>query len=98
MRSGPPWYYYLLLGLAAMIVYPDKILDELSDRTGREFGWQYVLVLEAVAIGLMIVAMHLLTPRYPKLTWWLPVLFVGGIAAIRFLMWRVVRMFGFDDD
>jgi len=39
----------------------------------------------------------LLMPAYPKLLWSQPLLFVGGLALFRVLMWAALRMFGFDD-
>ena len=83
--------------IAAAIVYPDKVLDWIGERTGRAFSWRHVVWLEVVAIGLMIIAMTLLMPVYPKLQWWYPLLFVGMLALIRGIMWLVIEMLGFHD-
>ena len=97
-RSGHiHWYDFILIGLAAAIVYPDKILEWVSERTGKSYGLLALLVVEAIAISLTIVAMVLLMPAYPKLLWWQPLLFVGCVALFRVLMWLVMQMFGFDD-
>ncbi len=91
------WYDIIIGGLAAVIVYPDKVLDWIGERTDREFGWPYVVLLEAVAIALMFVAMALLMPAYPRLEWWNPLLFVGILATIRAITWFVDEWFGFRD-
>ena len=96
-RGRLHWYDLVLAGLAAVIVYPDKVLDWIGDRTGRAFNWWHVLVLEAIAIVLMVVVMVLLMPVYPGLDWWKPLLITTFFAVMRFLMWCVTRLFGFDD-
>jgi len=96
-RGQIHWYDFILIGLAAAIVYPDKILEWVSEKTGRSYGLMALLVVEVVAIGLMIMTMVLLMPAYPKLEWSQPLLFVGCVALFRLLMWAALRMFGFDD-
>ena len=91
------WYDIVLVALAAAIVYPDKVLDWLSERTGRAFGWFHVVVLEVVAIALMGVTMLVLMPMYPKLEWWHPVLYVGMLASIRVITGWVTHLFGLND-
>ena len=91
------WYDIILVGLAAIIVYPDKVLEWLSERTGRELGWLHLILIEVVAIGLTVIAMVLLMPAYPKLEWWYPILFVGMLALFRIVIWFIKQMFGFDD-
>lgn len=91
------WYDIVLVALAAAIVYPDKVLEWMSERTGRAFGWFHVVVLEVVAIALMGVTMLGLMPMYPKLEWWHPVLYVGMLASIRVITRWVTRLFGFND-
>jgi hypothetical protein len=53
-------YDVVLLALAAAIVYPDKVLEWLSERTGRVFGWFHVMVLEGIAITSMCVVSAIL--------------------------------------
>lgn len=96
-RARIHWYDIIVLPLAAAIVYPDVVLDWLSEMTGKILGWWHLLAVELAAIGLMIVAMVLLMPVYPKLDWWYPLLMVGLIAAVRFGVWLVTRLFDFDD-
>jgi hypothetical protein len=91
------WYDIALVALAAAIVYPDKVLEWLSERTGCAFGWFHVVVLEVVAIALMGVTMLGLMPMYPKLEWWHPVMYVGMLASIRVITGCVTRLFGLND-
>lgn len=96
-NRGGAWYDFVLIGIAALIVYPDKVLEWAGERTGRSFGWLHLILLEVIAIALMIGATLWLMPMYPKLEWWRPLLFVGMVAAFRVVLWAVTRMFGFDD-
>jgi hypothetical protein len=96
-RARIHWYDLVFIGLAAAIVYPDRILEWLSEQTGRAWGLLHLILVEAIAIGLMIAAMILLMPIYPRLEWWHPLFHVGMLAGIRTLMWCLSRMIGFDD-
>jgi len=96
-RGRIHWYDIVFTGLAAAIVYPDKILEWLSGQTGFAWGLLHLILVQAVAIGLMIVAMLLLMQMYPRLEWWHPLTHVGMLAGIRTIMWCLSRMFGFDD-
>jgi len=91
------WYDIIIVGLAAVIVYPDKVLDWIGERTGRVFGWRHVVLIEVVAVALMVVSMALLMPAYPRLDWWYPLLFVGMLALLRGIMWFIAELFGFRD-
>jgi hypothetical protein len=91
------WYNLIILGLSAAIVYPDKVLGWIEDRTGRAFGWRHIILLEVISVGLLILVMTLLISVYPRLDWWYPVLFVGLLAVVRVMMWLALQFFGFDD-
>ena len=91
------WYDFILVGLAAVIVYPDVVCAWLSERIGRELGWLHLILIEVVAIVLMVIAMVLLMPAYPKLEWWYPMLFVGLLAVFRAIKGFIKQVFGFDD-
>jgi hypothetical protein len=96
-RGRYHWYDFVLLGLAAAIVYPDKILEWISDCTGKTFNWLHLLLLEVILVGIAIGVTAWLKSAYPALEWWRPLMMVAIVAAIRFLMWVVTQMFGFDD-
>src|SRR4051812_43879095 len=96
-RSRIAWYDILLIGLAAAIVYPDKCLDWIGERTGRAFGLRHVVFLQVVAFGLLIIAMILLMPVYPKLHWWHPLVFVGMLGLFRVIARFITALFGFED-
>ena len=91
------WYDIIVVGLAAVIAYPDKVLDWISDRTGREFGGRHIVWLEIIAVGFMVIAMMLLIPVYPKLDWWYPLLIIGAGGLVRGIQWLVIEFFGFHD-
>lgn len=96
-RSSWNWYDFLIVGLAAVMVYPDKLLDWLGERTGRVFGWRHVALLEILAIGSMVALMTFLLSAYPNLSWWKPLLAVSALAAVRVLHWVVGRLLGLND-
>jgi hypothetical protein len=96
-RGGWHWYDTIIIGLAAVIVYPDEVLDWVGERTGLAFSWWHVVLVEGAAIVLMVVAMTLLMPVYPRLQWWYPLLAVGILAAFRGIRWFVTDVFGFGD-
>ena len=95
VRASWHWYDLIFVGLAVLIVYPEKFLDWISDRTGREFGWLHIVLLEIIAVGFIIFAMALLMPAYPKLVWWYPLLLIGALALVRGIRWFVIELFGF---
>ena len=86
------WYDIIIVGLAAVIVYPDRMLDWIGERTGRAFDWRHVVLVEV-----LVAAMSLLMPAYPRLEWWYPLVFVGILAVFRSIMWFVTDLFGFRD-
>jgi hypothetical protein len=96
-RRGAHWYDFVIGAIALAIVYPDVVLGWLSERTGKAYGWLHLMGFEIIAVAVMTGTMMALMPHYPKLTWWQPLLFVGMVTAFRFLMWVVVKIFGFDD-
>ena len=91
------WEDVVTFSLAGAIVYPDKVFEWLSDKTGKTFGWLHLVVFELAAIGLMALAMFLIMPICPKLVLWEPFLMVGLLAAIRFGVWLALQFFGLDD-
>ncbi|MBN8247398.1 MAG: hypothetical protein J0L84_08135 [Verrucomicrobia bacterium] len=96
-RGRGDWYDIPLFGVAALLVYPDVVLEWLSEVTGRALGWLHLLALEAAGVMGMILAMLWLMPMYPKLMWWHPVLYVGMLALFRVIMACVTRLVDFWD-
>jgi hypothetical protein len=96
-RGRINWYDLIFIGLAAMAVYPDKVLDWASGITGKKFGWRHLIALELIILGLLTLTMHLLMPHYPKLQWWYPLIFIGILTLVRGIQTLVVGMFGFGD-
>ncbi len=96
-RGQIHWYDFVLFGLAAVIVYPDKVLAWLSQWTGKIYGWFHLLILEAIASSAGLGIMLLLMPAYPQLPWWQPLLLVGCLALFRIIMWLALEIFGLND-
>lgn len=96
-RRGAHWYDFVLLAIAAAIVYPDHVLEWLSHWTGKAYGWGQLIVYEIVAIGLLIGFTSWLTANYPTVEWWRAGMVVGMVALFRFLIWAVTKILGFDD-
>ena len=79
-------YELVIIALAGAILYPDKILRWQPEKTGKIFTWRRLILLELAAIGLLVLAMYVMLPIYPKLVWWEPLFYVGLLAVIRALV------------
>jgi hypothetical protein len=84
---------FMLLALTSAIVYPDKLLGWLSDKTGRSFTRRQMVALMAVSIGLMTVAIIFFLPVCYRLDRITPFLMVGLLGAIRIGGWLMARAF-----
>jgi hypothetical protein len=78
-----PWYLWLFIGLAVVIIFPDELLENV----GLAFTWRNLIWLEAIFISLVIVAMILLKSHYPGLRWYFPFLPLGLAIAVRVVIW-----------
>ena len=96
-RSSWNWYDFFIFALAAIVVYPDKLLDWLGERTGQVFGWRHVALLKVFAIGSMIALMMLLLSADPSLRWWQPLIAVSALAVVRGIQWVAGRLLGLND-
>ena len=98
MRYGRgEWYGWIFFLLAIMVVYADKLLDWVSDGTGWVWRLRHFLVFEVVTIGAIVLTTILLTPHYPKLQWWHPLIYIAMIGLFRVIHRLVVKLFNFDD-
>jgi inner membrane protein involved in colicin E2 resistance len=88
-RSRWHWYDFIIVGLAFAIVYPDKILNWISERTGKTYGWKHLIWLEVIAIGLLM-------PSYPNLEWWYPLMVTAALGLVRAIMKFLMTIFGLD--
>ena len=61
-RGNIHWYDCLLIAIAAAIVYPDTVVDWLSQSMGRVLGVGTSLMVEFMATGGMVAAMVILLP------------------------------------
>jgi hypothetical protein len=96
-RGHAHWYDFVLIAIAAAIVYPDHVLEWLSRWTGKAYGWGQLIIYEIVAIGSLMGFTSWLTSNYPAVEWWHAAMMVGMVALFRFLIWAVTKIFGFDD-
>ena len=86
------WYYWMFLGLAVLIIFPDEALDN----AGLTFDWRHLIWLEVILISMIIVAMVVLKRFYPDLRWYLPLIAIGFVALIRGILWFINRSAGDD--
>jgi hypothetical protein len=86
-----PWYGWMFLGLAIVIIFPDEALENV--RLG--FTWRNLIWLEVIFIGIILVAMIALKRDYPDLRWFFPLIPLGFVTAIRGIIWYINRS---DDD
>lgn len=96
-RGNWNWTDIIIIGLAAVMVYPDKVLASLGERTGRVFGWRHVMLLEILAIGSTVALMIFLLPDDSNLRWWRPLMAVGALATVRGVQWVVGQLLGLND-
>jgi hypothetical protein len=95
-----PWYGWMFVGLAIFIVCPVWSLNEISRLTGLKFSRQHIVWLEAIFIGIMIVATILLKRIYPEMGWYEPLSGITFVALIRGIIWVMCQLFAgeFEDD
>ena len=93
-RGRLHWYDFTFIALAAVIVYPDEILDWIGARTGQHFTWIHVLFLETVVIGALALLDWYLLPIYSNLPWWKPLLFIALLGAFRAIWSMIESSFG----
>lgn len=91
------WYDLILLLMAVLIIYPDKVAEWIGDAIGRELNWAHAILIASLGICGGAGAMLWLMPMYPELKWMNFGLIVGALGLFRALMRLVVGMFGFDD-
>ena len=89
------WYDFLLLGLAAVVVYPDKVAEWIAEWTGWSLGVRHLIYVEIVALGLIVLAMSLLMPAYPNLHWWQPLVWIGFLGVVRLIVRLFTGFLGF---
>ena len=91
------WYGWIFFFLAIAVIYGDKLLDWVSDGTGWVWRLWHFVVFEVFAISVIILALVLLMPHYPKLQWWHPMTYMAMLGFFRLIHWLLVRLFGLKD-
>jgi len=84
----------VFIGVAAAIVYPDKILNWLSDRINFEYSLWHIILVEIIAITVIIRAYIKLILVFSDLSWWLPLFAIGLLSIMRFLQWFIQEIIG----
>jgi hypothetical protein len=95
-----PWYDWMFIGLAIFVVCPVWCFNEISGLTGWKFGWQHIIWLEAIFIGIMVIATILLMRVHPDMGWYEPLTGIAFVALIRGGIWVMHKLFKseLDDD
>src|ERR1700733_9120536 len=89
---------FTLLALTSAIVYPDKLLEWLSAKTGISFTRWHVIILALASISLMTIAIIFFLPVCYRLDRVTPFVMVGLLAIMRIGNWLAARIFGFGDE
>ena len=82
------WYEIVLLPLAWMVVYPDKVLGWLFPNASKVYQ---IVLLELATIGLLTVGTILLTRTFADMIWWTPLALVLFCSILRLILTFVLR-------
>jgi hypothetical protein len=77
------WSELVLLPLAVLVVYPDRVLRWLFPKAR---GVYQLALFELVAIGLLVVGTDLLMRAFPDLVWWMPLALVIFCLVLRVVL------------
>ena len=77
------WYEFVLLPVAALVVYADKVLLWASRKADKTYGWRHLVSVEALAVGVLVLGTALLVRTFAGLVWWDPIALVAFWAAVR---------------
>lgn len=86
----------LFFALGLVIVFPDFVLDWISEKRGWRWRWFHVVGLELVAISALALQYYLMLPHYPGLEYSDPLIPLATFAGCRLLCFVIIRFFGLD--
>ena len=89
---------FALLFLVSLIVFPDKILDWIADKTGRSLTRFHIVIIEVLAIGLLVLMMIFILPICYKLDRLTPPIMLVILGVMRLCLWLSTQISGSDDD
>lgn len=89
------WHDIVVFALAAAIVYPDKLLVWVGEKTGQEFTRNHAILAGSASLGLLAVTSLALAHHASHFVWWSPLLHIGGLAFIRWLSWMLRDLLGY---
>lgn len=81
------WYELVLLPLALLVVYPDRVLSWLFPKAASIYQ---LALFELAAIGLLVVGTVLLMRTFPDLVWWMPLALVIFCLVLRVILSFVI--------
>lgn len=97
-RGRVNWYDIVFAGLAAIIVYADKVTAWIGDRVQKEQGWATLIATVAFGLIAMWLFTGFLAGAEERFRGYEPILSLSMFAAIRAMMKLVETLFGFDRD
>ena len=80
-----------------VIVYPDRMLDWLSGRTGKVYGFRHIVYIEACGVPVLCVFHWITISTTSRISEWAPLLAVGFVATFRVLAWMITELLGFGE-
>ena len=92
--GGLRWYDWVFLVFAVAIVWPDSVVEWMSNRAGRVLGTGWIWAIELIALAGLTVFSQSLISANPRVHWWHPILCIGVAAFIRLFVWVVDVFFG----
>jgi hypothetical protein len=95
-----PWYGWMFVGLAIFVVCPVWCLSQISGLTGWKFGGRHIIWLEAIFVGIIVLATAFLMRVYPEMRWYESFGAIVVVALIRGGIWTMHQLFKseLDDD
>lgn len=93
---GMVWYDWIFLACAAAVVFPDEILDKLSENTNHCFGRGACMLLAMAGLVAAAGFTAWLMPDHPRVTWWHALVSIGALGVVRAVRWVVKGFLGMD--
>ena len=90
------WQELVLLGLCALVAFPDVILNWIGQRWDIQIPWWAVIPYECVALSAVGVGLHYLSASLPELTLTSAAVYCGTLILLRCVHYGLIRLFSFD--
>lgn len=86
------WHDWLFLLLAAIVVYPDSVLNWIGENTNRTFTRKHAWLLSSAALGSSLVAINVLHLSYALVGTGELILFILGLSIFRGILWLLDKI------